>query len=494
MAACHRTALLFAAFCGVPCACAGGRHTGELSSAEGGGRGLRPSSGGQPGRDASASGATSFPLVVSPNKRYLVDRDGLPFLMIGDTAWSLIAELSQADAIFYLNDRESRGFNTLLVNLIEHKFTSHIPRWANAQGVEPFRNRNDFTTANAAYFDHTEWVVAQALERDMLVLLAPAYLGWDCAGKDEGWCRELLANGLVNVREYGRYLGHRFHDYPNIVWVNGGDHTPSTDGHPSELDFVEALVAGLRETDRNDRLHTAHWRSESSTDGPVRSWLELDATYSYLGQRVVEDCRRDWVRDADVRPLFFLEGLYEGEHDSTGAQLRAQMYQPMLSGAMGFLFGNGPIWYFGRQSDDNPGWDFASASAITWQKALAGRGTHLAMRAAEFFRSIAWHQLRPDSSGSILIDVAGGSNAEANVSLASAPDGALAVAYFTARITATIDLRKLTGPLRASWFDPASGGWSVATGSPLAGAGRETFTPPRENANAEADWILVLAK
>jgi len=38
-----------------------------------------------------------FPLKVSANRRYLVNRNDRPFLAHGDTAWSLVSGLSKAE-------------------------------------------------------------------------------------------------------------------------------------------------------------------------------------------------------------------------------------------------------------------------------------------------------------------------------------------------------------------------------------------------------------
>src|SRR5262245_44953424 len=78
----------------------------------------------------------AFPLQVSDNHRYLVDRDKQPFLVVGDTPWSLIADLSADDIETYLDDRQARGFNALIVNLIEHKFSTDPPR--TRAGLSPF--------------------------------------------------------------------------------------------------------------------------------------------------------------------------------------------------------------------------------------------------------------------------------------------------------------------------------------------------------------------
>ncbi|HVT52829.1 MAG TPA: DUF4038 domain-containing protein, partial [Dongiaceae bacterium] len=69
-----------------------------------------------------------YPLTVSPDRRRLLDADGKPFLVQGDTCWSLIANLDYADAVRYLDNRKAKGFNTLLINLIEHLFSKDPPR------------------------------------------------------------------------------------------------------------------------------------------------------------------------------------------------------------------------------------------------------------------------------------------------------------------------------------------------------------------------------
>jgi hypothetical protein len=79
---------------------------------------------------------TAFPLRVRQGARFLEDAAGEPFFIQGDTAWSLIAQLTREGAEEYLQDRRRRGFNTLLVNLLEHRFASHAPN--NAYGEPPF--------------------------------------------------------------------------------------------------------------------------------------------------------------------------------------------------------------------------------------------------------------------------------------------------------------------------------------------------------------------
>jgi hypothetical protein len=50
---------------------------------------------------------------------------------------------------------------------------------------------------------------------------------------------------------------------------------------------------------------------------------------------------------APTRPFFQIEGFYENEHSMTTQQLRAQAYWTVLSGGMGYQFGNCPLWGLG---------------------------------------------------------------------------------------------------------------------------------------------------
>src|SRR5689334_4528646 len=112
--------------------------------------------------DAAPSRAEKpvYPLKVSEGKRHLVDQRGTPTMIFGDTAWSIIVALSEAEAEKYLENRASKGFNTILVNLIEHKYRG--PN--NHRGDGPFSTPGDFSTPNEAYFAHADWVISRAAD------------------------------------------------------------------------------------------------------------------------------------------------------------------------------------------------------------------------------------------------------------------------------------------------------------------------------------------
>ena len=131
--------------------------------------------------------APIYPLKVSANNRYLVDQNDTPYLMQGDAAWSLIVAAKDSEVEEYLRNRQQKGFNAVMVELIEHRFSDHPP--LNLDGEAPFAIPGDFTTPSERYFAHADWVIKKAGGYGIQVLLFPIYLGYK--GTDEGWIEEL---------------------------------------------------------------------------------------------------------------------------------------------------------------------------------------------------------------------------------------------------------------------------------------------------------------
>jgi hypothetical protein len=78
------------------------------------------------------------------------------------------------------------------------------------------------------------------------------------------------------------------------------------------------------------------------------------------------------------------------------------------------------------------------------------------------------------------------------VTAAATPDGRLAIAYLPTSRTISADMQRLTGRVRAQWYDPTNGTYSNVTGSPFKDSGVRKFTPPGNNADGDSDWVLLL--
>ncbi len=405
----------------------------------------------------AAGAASNYPLKVSADGRYLVDQDGVPFLLVGDSPWSLIVGMTKSEVEWYLADRKSRGFNAILVNLIDT-----IVGPANREGVRPFRIAGNFSTPNEAYFSHVDWVIRKAAENDIVVLLAPVYLGYKCG--NQGWCRQMRDNGPHRLRKFGRYLGRRYRQFSNIVWVEGGDASAGDGGVAAEL---RALVKGIRERDKV-HLHTAHCsRQRSALDCYDEPWLDLNATYSDCAQtpyRLSLDYRR-----RHLMPFIYLEGVYENEGADPRC-LRSQAYWSILGGAAGHVFGNGPIW----------------RAARGWMDILDSPGARSMSRAAAFFRTRPWHLLVPDEEHRVVVSGVGDLRDGTYAATARATDGSTVLVYLPTARRITVDMAGISGDVvRAWWFNPASGDSTVIGKFPA--YGKRAFSPP-----LPGDWVLVL--
>ena len=407
------------------------------------------------------------PLTVSENHRYLVDQNHVPYLLQGEAAWSLIVVPSDQEVEQYLKNRRDKGFNAVLVELIEHRYSKKPP--LNAAGDPPFTTPGDFSTPNEKYFAHADWVIRKAGEYGSQVLLTPIYLGY--VGTDEGWIEELVKLKPEKCLEYGRYLGKRYKDFDNIIWVMGGDRNPK-----DVIEKVDLIALGIREFDKR-HLFTAHGNSEPSTPEQFGGggWLDINSSYSC--ETVHERLFKDYNHQP-VLPTFLIESCYEGEHNSSEVQIRRQAYWAVLCGGFGHVFGNNPLWHFEGPSL----YPFEG----TWQQAMDLPGSQSMMRWGKLFRSRHWFDLLPDQKHEVVIAGLGEFLGNDYLAAGRTLDGSTVIAYMPTKRTIKVDMSKVSGAQAVAWwFDPSSGRVTEAGAFPTTGI--LEFTPP-----AEGDWVLVL--
>ncbi len=416
--------------------------------------------------------AAAFPLSTVPGTRHLIDASGEAFMIHGDTAWSLIADLSREDALFYLDDRMARGFNAILVSLLERKYARNAP--ANFYREQPFRTTDDYGQPNDAYFAHADWVLRQAQDRGILALITPSYLGWE--GGSDGWYSAMLANGADKMRAYGRYLAQRFELRSNIMWVHGGDFNPPNRG------IVRAIAQGIRDGDRR-ALHTVHTTVDSTALSywPDEEWLSVNTVYTRSSISSV--CAGEYRRSQAI-PVFFIEGAYENEPTSAPPpaedDLRRQAYQAVLSGAFGHVFGNNPIWHFG-----GPGLYDAPTD---WRGQLSSRGAQSMTLVRAILSRAEWPLLVPDLDGEFLIDGAGGGDERAVAAIAS--DRRTGIVYLPTSRRIGVNVGSIGGGVTLTWIDPSSGAPIAAAPGPFSG-GPHFIAPPGRNAANYRDWVLL---
>jgi hypothetical protein len=409
----------------------------------------------------------AFPLKVSSDHRYLIDQNNLPFFWSGEAAWSLIAQLSKEDVDYYLDNRKEKGFSVIMVSLIEHKFCTNPP--ANYYGSLPFSGKI-FTTPDENYFSHADYVVRAAAKRNMTVLLAPLYLGYAC--KDEGWCADVKTASLSDMRSWGRYVGNRYKNFSNIIWLIGGDTDPY-----QVKDKVLEMVNGIRDYDTT-HLFSAHNQpgTMAVTTWPGESWLSLNNVYSY--DSLIYRQYKTAYSQMPVMPYYQIESAYENEHKATTQQLRSAAYWAVLSGAMGHTFGNCPIWHFGSYKK----W----CNLTDWKTEMNNDGSKSMDYLQRLFRSRAWHLFIPDLEHHVVTSGYGSWGLKDWVTTAITTDGNTLIAYLPSGRKVSVDMSKISGgKAKYWWYDPRTGN-KIIIGSYLT-KGSRVFIPPDNN-----DWILIL--
>jgi hypothetical protein len=406
----------------------------------------------------AAADAPAFPLSLDPTGRFLADARGAPFLVHGDTPWSLTHNLTFEEAVRYLEDRRGRGFNTLLVSAPDAYDPDGKATYPpDRSGHHPFEE-GDWTRPVEAYWAHVDRVLAKTEELGFLVLFSPAYLG--CCS--DGYEAEIVGNGEAKALAYGRWIGRRYAKRTNLAWVHGGDRNPFV----AEKE-VRAIARGIRENGTR-QLHTGHWASGTAALDHLADVLDFNTSYTYgpVGWRVLHD--RAVHRD---RPTILVESHYEDDFGRrTADQVRAYPYRALLSGAAGHLFGNKPLWFCGRG----------------WEEALARPGSRYMEIARRFFDTVPWWQLEPDIEHQLVVDGRGDPGGDDGAQVAATAGRDLLVAYLPSRLTLTVRLDRLSGAsIRGSWFSPQTGKTTAIDAVPREGV--RPFQPP-----GDGDWVLVL--
>jgi hypothetical protein len=420
-----------------------------------------------------------FPLHVSADGRFLADAKDRPFLYHADTAWMLFLNLSLDEADEYFAIRKGQGFNALQVILTGFMGAT------NRAGELPFQGGFDFARPNEAFFAHVDEVLRKAQQRNLHLSIAPLWAG--CCR--EGWAGKnrsgdplpMNVNGPAKCREFGRFLGRRYHAFANVGWILGGDNDP----HETREEMRQ-LALGLKDAAPQHLLTYHASSSHSSTDvWPAEPWLDVSMVYTYFRgfnkawtqdmPDVYEVSWREYAKPAR-KPFFLGESTYEGEHDAWGSALQArkQAYWVMLGGGAGHAYGS-PNWRCER------GWH----EGLQRPGALSLRHWH------HLFSSRPWWTLEPDRTNTVAVAGQGPFATNDYATTARAADRSFAISYLPSPRPLTLDLSQLSGRrLQAWWFNPRTGQatpageWKRKSGDAFP---RHTFMPP-----AEGDWALLV--
>ena len=429
-----------------------------------------------------APGTPAYPIAVSANKHYFVDANNQPYYMVADSVWALATSLTPTQAVSYFQLRASQGFNAALIDAVNDGIIFGAP--TNPNGNAPFTaklpgsNAADLSKPNEAYWQDFDKIIRMAAQNHILVIvnIYETYSATFSSG-DGGSPNGDSPNSLANFTAYGNFLGKRYVNYDNIMWMFGNDYQDNDRANNNMM----ALFQGIRQYDTR-HLFTLENGGDTITfwNTTMRPYLDANGIYMYYGHMGSESYRShflDQYSRADVAPTFNMESDYDASPNGFAWELRMQHYVYLLSGSSGDWYGHDHVWGF--QSD--------------WQNVLTTQGTIEIGYFNTLRNSIPWTSLIPDQNGTVFTGIGGNTSSE--YSGASTADGKLALAYKPKSGAGaqrfTVNMAAFSGAVTAKWYDPTNGTY-IAIGSGLVNSGSKSFNTPTKNSAGDNDFVLVL--
>ena len=431
---------------------------------------------------SAAQSKQIFPLALSENQRYLIDQQQKPFLIKEFSAWGLIQALSEKDEAAFLDSIKKKGFNTVMVSIISNapsQMGGNPPYW---QGISPFLVKWDFATPNEIYFQHVDRFFKMAEQKGIFVLAVPCYLGYR-DDPSQGWSDEVLnpSNDSLKMLQYGTFLGKRYQNAPNLLWVAGGDNNAEGKYFP----YIKNLITGIKSSG-DKHLWTGHFDTNLavywSTDNPLYAdQMDIDGLYVWTESVMFEkgpQYRSAIQQYKKGKMIIQLDQSYEHDvphyADNENYQwIRRKNYGGLLSGCAGTSFSAGQI--------DNQCYSFKN-----WKPLMNTQGMREVAHCLRLFDALPWHKLVPDTSTDIILsDRLAQFGSRDFICAARATDGSFYVMYLPKGQPFEINVKKISGkPMRMHWYNPRTG---VALKIGVADT-KERFgvAPP-----SEEDWVLV---
>ena len=426
------------------------------------------------------------PVRVSSNRRYLENSDGTPFLWLGDTAWELTHRLTKDEIEHYLETRAAQGFTVIQTVILAELDGLRTPT---PEGLLPLDLETlslETLEPNLGYFTKIDWLLERAAAHGLTIALLPTWGDKVC--KWWGVGPEIFHpsnDGESRARAYGKFVGERYQNAQNLVWVIGGDRCSSghelfpNDSGPEYARVWRELARGIREHDTTHLMTFHPQGARSSSEEELLTDL-LDFNMQQSGHHLANGA--NWIRlkhDLELephKPVLDGEPCYEDmpidmlEHGPRFAdrEVRIAAYHAIFAGAFGHTYGANSVWQF-HAREHSPSQIFAK---LTWRESLELLfAAHQLRHFRIFLETFPPSGLTPDWD----VVLAPGEERTRILALRSAHQ----LLVFTPNGSG-FKLRE-TSLETTRWFDTRTGMFQNAVGNTL------EFVPPTPE-----DWVLVV--
>lgn len=417
---------------------------------------------------------------ISSNQRFLL-KDGKPFFWLGDTGWELFHRLTREEADHYLKRRAEQGFTVIQAVVLAEFDGLHTP---NAYGDTPLMN-DDPAKPNEAYFKHTDYIIDKAASYNLNIGLLPT---WGDKIFKNKWGKGPEIFNAGNAKEYGKWIGNRYKDKKNILWIVGGDRNPRND---NDVAIWRAMGEGIMETTNGKAVMSFH---PQPCELGSATWFHKDAWLSF-NMFQTGHCRDNNVYDKiqavynlkPVKPVMDAEPVYE-DHPvcfnvkdlgtSSAYDVRKSAYLDLFAGAHGHTYGCHDIWQF-----YSPKREAVNGPHVYWQQAMELPGANQMVFVRRLIESYPILERVPDQS--IITE----NNYVPAERIQSTRGNDYLFVYTAAGKPFTVILEKIKGDkLQSYWFNPRDG--KTTNTEIIDNKGTRNFIPPTSGYGK--DWVLVL--
>jgi hypothetical protein len=458
-------------------------------------------------------------LVVAPDNHHLMHADGTPFVYLADTAWCA-TRVNREGIDFYLEDRRAKGFTVIQMISFSFAMNGLVPPnfygdeffmgghpsngepwdwcrlvdWAGKRvkrflgcQTRPGRWQSGPAQLNPAYFVHIDYIIDKAAEKGIYVALLPWWTNYDT--------NETIFDTTAAFN-YGNFLGSRYVNRANLIWVMGGD-------GPVELHGAghiwQAMADGIRAGDGGKFLMT--WHPTIEGGGGPQTPPYINFLMVQTGHYVFDNpLSYQWITQYyPVMPVLDGESRYEDDKTGFSAEgpphdaysTRQAAYWSILAGACGHTFGNLCVVFFSDDAWNASGfWQTSkyqgytpATSGTRWTLALNTEGQRSMAHLRKLLDSRPFVELVPDQ-GLVTDELSG----EAHIQAARGQS--YAYVYNATGQPFTVNMGRISGSqVKAYWFDPETG--EVIFIGRFDNTGQQIFAP-RGNPGRRNDRVLIL--
>lgn len=424
-------------------------------------------------------------LSISENRRYLMEGDK-PFFWLGDTAWLMLLKLDEDEIYTYLRNRKEKGYNVIQTVLIQ-----------SPQDVESSLALGRKDVTKSEYWNFVDQILDMAEQMGLYIGLLPA------------WGSLVKANilNMETMRIYANFLGKRYQNRKNLIWILGGDVRGDV-GYD-----VFCLEGEILKSYNPERIVAYHpfGRTSSSLWFHNEPWLDMNLFQSghrrydqaslgewddnaeretFFGEDnwkyVDRDLSYDIVKPTlDAEPSY--EGIPQGLHNPRNPyweewDVRRYAYWSVFAGAAGHTYGSNAIMQFYDDFNERGAYGVREL----WQDAMHHPGCAQLGYLKNLMESVDFINGKADDS----LLLFGQKERYHRISVFAGEDYILCYDYMGDEFL--LDLRRFQNmALDAWWMDPRNNSLSYIT--TIKGQEKWLASPVARKEKAN-DWVLILKK